>query len=185
MTTTKYYPPIWQTAPFSLESYNWDFEGRCIKDMVLKNEYVEELRISEMNLDIKRFSAFDSNGKEHAINDFPGQRSLPIKGTHAGEFLKSKGVLLLDAGCYTTLRFYLGSDSTFTYSDRLEEPGEGLNHLDFEIENGLTIEGGESPEAVLRFDFVPFKVSKFMIAVKQLFKSPRRTAGRLVGSFGH
>ncbi|HEA20296.1 hypothetical protein LCGC14_1955830 [marine sediment metagenome] len=185
MSTTKYYPTIWQTVPFSFDFSKWDSDGKCIKDMVLKNEFVDDLNVSEMNLNIAKFSAFDTLGKEHFITDFKGQDALTIKGIHAGDFLRSKSVLLLEPGTYTRLRFYLEYGSTFVYSDRVEEPADGFNHLDFEIENRLTIKGDESPEAILRFDFVPFKASKLVISIKQFFKRPRRVAGKLVESFSH
>ncbi len=185
MNTTNYYPTIWQTVPISFDFYKWDSDGKYIKDMILKNEYVTELSVSEMHLNITRFSAFDSQGKEHFIADFKGQKYLAIKGIPAGDFLRSKGVLRLQPGSYTTLRFYLEDGGTFIYSDRVVEPSDGFRHLDFEIENGLIIEGDESPEAILRFDFVPFEESKFMISVKQFFKRPRRAAGKLTASFSH
>ena len=185
MSKTNYYPTVWQSVPFSFELYNWDTHGRCIKDLVLKNEVATARRVSKMQLNISRFSAFDRAGKEHFIADFPGQDSLSIKGIHAGDFLRSKGVLLLAPGFYTVLRFYLSrAGNTFTYSDRVEEPADGFEYLDFEIENGLAIEGDASPEAILRFDFVPFTASKFNSAIKNLFKIPHVLAGKLVGSMG-
>ncbi|WP_373517653.1 hypothetical protein [Pricia sp.] len=185
MKETKFYPTIWQTIPFSFDLYNWDSKGKCIKDLVLKNTYATEMRVSEMQLNLNRFSAFDSSGKEHFIADFSGQDSLLIKGIHAGHFLRSKGILLLEPGFYTAIRFYFGTGSCFIYSDRVEEPTEGFEYLDFEIVNGLTIKGDESPEALLRFDFVPFKVGTFRNAIKHLFKVPRHFAGKLADNLSH
>lgn len=185
MKTTTSYPTIWQTVPFSFEPYNWDSKGRSIKDLVLKNTYATDMRVSEMQLDIKRFSAFDSQGNEHFIADFSGHNSLLVKGIPTGHFLKSRGVLKLEPGRYTALRFYIGASSRFIYSDRMEEPAEGFEYLDFDIENGLTVQGGESPEAVLRFDFAPFKRSKFGNAIRELFKAPRHFAGKLADNLSH
>ena len=185
MKTTKFYPTIWQTIPYSFEPYDWDSRGRSIKDLVLKNTYATDMRVSEMQLDIKRFSAFDSQGNEHFIADFSGHDSLLVKGIPTGHFLKSSSVLQLQPGRYTALRFYIGTGSRFIYSDRMEESAEGFDYLDFDIENGLTIQGDEAPEAVLRFDFVPFKLSKFGNAVRQLFRVPRHFAGKLADNLSH
>ena len=90
-----------------------------------------------------------------------------------GEFLRSKSVLTLEPGAYTGLRFYLGkSGNSFTYSDRSEESADGLEFLDFEFADGLRIEGTESPEAILRFDFAPLKQRSFFTAIRELFKRP-------------
>lgn len=183
MSTTKYYSNIWHSFPFPLDFYSWDSEGRSIKDMVLNNKYATDMRVSEMHLNITRFSAFDTTGKEHFIADFPGQDAVSIKGMHAGAFLRSKGVLTLEPGSYTTLRFYLAANgSGVAYSDRVEESVDGFEYLDFEIENGLTIQGNEAPEAILRFDFVPFSESIALNIFKQLFRTPRRYAGKLADS---
>lgn len=174
MKNIKFFPNIWQTYPFILNLYQMDREGRHVKDLVLKNAYADELSVSEMNLNIIKLSALQSMGQEHFITDFPGQPSLHIKGMHAGVFLRSKTLLSLDPGTYTTLRFYLGkSGNRFLYSDRKEESADGLQYLDFDFTNGLTIEGTESPEALLRFDFAPFKRKSIFTTIRLLFKRPQ------------
>ncbi len=174
MKNMKFYPNIWQTIPFILDLYQMDREGRHIKDLVLKNAYADEMSVSEMNLNIIKLSALQSMGREHFIADFPGQASLHIKGMYAGVFLRSKSLLSLAPGTYTTLRFYLGkSGNSFLYSDRKEESADGLEYLDFDFANGLKIEGTESPEAILRFDFVPFKQKSIFTAIRLLFKRPQ------------
>ena len=105
---------------------------------------------------------------------------------HTGLFLKSKSVLTLKPGNYRAFRFYLGkSGNSIIYSDRLEERADGIKFLDFEIVDGLTIKGEESPEAILRFDFVPFNTSGLFKWFGQLFKGHTAFAGKLVNSMSH
>ncbi|MDO6602309.1 hypothetical protein [Arenibacter palladensis] len=183
MKKMNFYPKTWQVVPQLSDRYLLDSEGKCIKDLVLRNSYAEDMKVSEMNLNITKFSAIDTKGQEHFIADFPGQAAIPIKGMHTGLFLKSKSVLSLETGSYIAFRFYLGkSGSKIIYSDRFEERADGIKFLDFEIVNGLTIAGDESPETILRFDFVPFKSMGLFKTIAQLFKVPGILAGKLAHS---
>lgn len=183
MKSMKFYPAVWQTIAFALEDYQLDTESKCIKDLVLRNSFALDMNVSEMNLNIVKISVFDDSGIEHFINDFPGQASIPIKGTHTGLFLKSKGVLSLQPGVYDTFRFYLGhSGNSIVYSDRMKEPADGIRYLDFDIENKLNIKGDESAEAILRFDFAPFEFSRLFSKIKELFKVGNIFTGRLANS---
>jgi hypothetical protein len=170
-------------VPRLSDRYQLDSEGKCIKDLVLRNNYATDMKVSEMNLNITKFSAIDTKGQEHFIADFPGQASIPIKSMHTGLYLKSKSVLSLEPGSYSAFRFYLGkSGSRIIYSDRFVERADGIKFLDFEIADVLTIIGEESPEAILRFDFEPFKSNGLYKTIGQLFKGPGVFTGRLVHS---
>tara|TARA_R110002050_G_scaffold255741_1_gene394489 strand:+ start:24547 stop:25098 length:552 start_codon:yes stop_codon:yes gene_type:complete len=183
MKKLNFYPKTWQVVPLLSDRYRMDSDGKCIKDLVLCNSYVTDMKVSEMDLNITKFSAIDINGREHFIADFPGQASIPIKGMHTGLFLKSKSVLALEPGSYREFRFYLAkTGSRITYSDRCIERAEGIEFMDFEIANGLTIMGEESPEAILRFNFVPFKTMGPLKSFLQLFKGPGLFSGKLAHS---
>ncbi len=163
--------------------YHWDRESRCIKDLILKNSLATQEGVSEMKIHIKQFSAIDTNGNEHYIIDFPGQRTLTIKGYHGGSFLRSRSVVTLAPGEYKSLRFYVNdAENSFVYSDGSEVQVRRLDHLDFEIEGGLTLTGNESPEVILRFDFEPFKPMSFLWPIRQFFTRSRTFAGRLTSS---
>ena len=180
MKKMNFYPKTWQVVPLLSDRYQLDSDGKCIKDLILRNIYATDMKVSEMDLNIIKFSAIDTKAQEHFIVDFPGQAAIPIKGMHTGLFLKSKSVLSLETGSYSAFRFYLGkSGSKIIYSDRYEERADGIKFLDFEIVNGLTIAGDESPETILRFDFVPFKSMGLFKSIAQLFKVPGILAGKL------
>lgn len=187
MKTTKFYPTIWQTIPYSFDVVEqWDAKGRRIKDLVLKNSFASKKGVSEMILNINKHSAFDKNGIEHVITDFPPQAELNLKGLHTGVFLKSKSVLELNPGEYTVFRFYLNkTGNSFSYSDRSTEAMFRFGHLDFEIENGLHITGDEAREVILRFDFVPYTLASYFKPFLNLFKKSKSFSAKLVNSFGN
>jgi len=172
MKNIKFYPNIWQTIPYSFELMDsWDKEGKKVHDLMLKNSYASEKGVSEMLLNTIRFTAFDTKGREHFIAEFPEQFILNLKGSHTGLFVKSKSVLQLNEGEYTTFRFYIQkTGNIFSFSDRHKEAMNRFDYLDFDIENGLKIEGNEAPEALLRFDFVPYTLSSYFKSVLQFFR---------------
>ncbi|MCK0190314.1 hypothetical protein [Arenibacter sp. F20364] len=183
MKKMNFYPKTWQVVPLLSDRYLLDSDGKCIKDLVLRNIYATDMKVSEMDLNIIKFSAMDANGQEHFIADFPGQASIPVKGMHTGLFLKSKSVLDLEPGTYNAFRFYLAkTGSRIIYSDRFVERADGIKFLNFEIVDGLTIKGEESPEAILRFDFEPFKANGIFKTIGQLFKVPGVVTGKLAHS---
>ncbi len=139
-----------------------------------------------MELNITGFSALDEQGTEHVIADFKGNGAIPIRGLHKGEFLKSKSILRLAPGTYTTLRFYLGkTGNSFIFSDGRKEVVREFQYLDFEVVNGLRIRGDEAPEVILRFDFVPFSKRRTLWPFGQLFKGSRGFGAKLANSMDH
>lgn len=187
MKETKFYPTIWQTIPYSL--YNtgqWDAKGRQIKDLTLNNKLATEFEVSEMNLTIIKFTAFDINGVEHFITDFSPQTKVSLKGLHTGLFIKSKSVVELPKGTYSSLRFYIEeTGNSFTYCDRSSEPISGVNYLDFAIEDGLDISDFEASEIILRFDFEPYTLASYFKPVSMLFKRSKSFTTNLVQSLAH
>tara|TARA_R110000796_G_scaffold37722_4_gene95398 strand:+ start:310173 stop:310736 length:564 start_codon:yes stop_codon:yes gene_type:complete len=184
MKNIKFYPTIWQTIPYSFELIDrWDNEGKQVLDMVLKNKYASEKGVSEMLLNTIRCTAFDTKGREHFIAEFPEQFVLNLKGLHTGLFVKSKSVLKLSEGEYTTFRFYLNkTGNVFSFKDRSKEMVNRFDYLDFEIENGLNIDGEEAPEAILRFDFTPYTFNSYFKSVLQIFKRPKLLKVKLANS---
>jgi hypothetical protein len=184
MKETKFYPTIWQTIPYSLDNIgNWDAEGRQIKDLTLNSKLASEFGVSEMNLNLIKFTAFDNEGVEHFITDFPPHTIVNLKGLHTGLFVKSKRVLDLPKGTYSSFRFHIEElGNRFTYSDRSSEPISGVSYLDFKIEDGLEISDGEASEIILRFDFEPYTLASYFKPFLQLFKKTKSFTTNLVNS---
>lgn len=186
MKKQTFYPTIWSPMPFSIDLMaQRDASGKRIKELILKNEMVAELGVSEMELSITKFAAVDADGKEYDILNFPGQNDLNIKGMASGHFLRSGSVLNLKSGTYTKLRFYLGQQNEFSYSDGLVEEVFSYDCLDFTIENGLTLEGNEPAEVKLWFDFAPYKLSSYFKGFRDLFKGSQKPRPRLANGFGN
>ena len=185
MKNIKFYPTIWQTIPYTFELIDkWDNEGKQVCDMILKNKYASEKGVSEMLLNTIRFTAFDTKGREHFIVEFPERFVLNLKGLHTGLFVKSKSVLKLSEGEYTTFRFYLNKTGNFfSFKDRNKEEVNRFDYLDFDIENGLKIDGEEAPEAILRFDFVPYTLSSYFKSITQIFKKPKLLKVKWINNF--
>ena len=175
---------IWQAYPHGLDLYPFDYKGRYIKDIVLSNAQLMQANVSEMNLKIIKLSAFDEDGKEHVVAEFKGRNVLKVKGMFEGNFLRSTSVISLGNGSYRTLRFYLGTtENSFVYSDRSEKPVFNRKYLDFDIENGLKLNGNESPEVILRFNLVPFERRNYIKSILEFFKKYQVVTGKLANSF--
>lgn len=187
MSKITYYPTMFHTNPFA---YNWtelmDTNETNARELILLNTQTTKLRVSEMFLSISKFSAFDLDGNEHFIKDFPKQAELNPKGMHTEFFVKIKSKLALDDGGYTTFRFYLGnSGNSVQYNDRSSETIKDVKYLDFEIKNGLRITGDKDREVVLRFDFEPYTFASYFKPLLNLFKRPKQFTGKLAGSLGN
>ncbi|KAB5490135.1 MULTISPECIES: hypothetical protein [Flagellimonas] len=187
MKKTNFYPTIWSTVPFAPNAIgDWYAEERAVKELILKNEAATSLKVSEMLLNITKFSAIDEHGKEHFIVDFPGQNPVSLKGIPSGTFLRSKSVLTLPEGKYTKLRFYLaGWGNQFVYQDGVEESANAFERLDFTIEDGFQMEGGEATEVKLWFDFAPFEWKRHFKPLTDLFIRSKSPRPRLANSFGN
>ena len=187
MEKKRIYPNKWQTIPFSFDLLNqMENKEKAVQELILKNEAATELHVSNMMLNITKFSAFDVEGNEHTVADFPGQSTVTFKGISSGQFLRSKNVVSLPEGTYTTLRFCLAKEGNqFKYWDGVQESVNHFDSLDFTIENGLQIEGNEAPEVKLWFDFVPYQWSSHFKPLLDLFKGNKNPRPRLASSFGN
>ncbi|MFD2100778.1 hypothetical protein [Flagellimonas iocasae] len=187
MEKKKIYPNMWQTVPFSFDLLNQiENKEKAVQELILKNEAATELNVSDMVLSITKFSAFDVEGNEHIVANFPGQTAVTLKGISSGQFLRSKDVVSLPEGKYSTLRFYLAKQGNqFKYWDGVQESADHFGSLDFTIENGLQIEGNEAPEVKLWFDFVPYQWSSHFKPFLDLFKGNKNPRPRLANSFGN
>ena len=186
MKKQTFYPTIWSPMPLNFDLMaQRDKNGRRIKEMILKNEMAAELGVSEMELSILKFAAIDKLGNEHHILDFPGQTAVSIKGLSTGHFLRSSQVVKLQPGNYSKLRFYLGNENKFRYSDGLVEDAFSFEILDFEIENGLSIEANEATEIKLWFDFAPYKFSTYFKGILDFFKGNQKPRPRLANGLGN
>lgn len=148
MKKTNFYPTIWSIAAYTPSVMaDWYGTEANTAELILKNEAATALHVSEMTLNITKFSAIDEQGNEHFIIDFPGQNPVTLKGIASGNFMRSKSVLSLPEGRYTALRFYMaGWGNQFIYQDGAAESANSFNRLDFQIEDGFTVEEGNAPK---------------------------------------
>lgn len=182
-----FYPTIWSPAPYTL-GVMADWYGAETKEaeLILKNEAAKSLHVSEMALNITKFSAIDEAGNEHFIIDFPGQNPVSIKGIASGNFIRSKSVLSLPKGKYTALRFYIaGWGNQFIYQDGVAESANSFDRLDFQIEDGFMVEEGSTPEVKLWFDFAPYQWKRHFKTFTDLFMGSKSQKPRLANSFGN
>lgn len=172
MKRLTFYPSVWP-VPYSLnEASNFFQNGELVKELILSTSSNVSSEVSEMNLNINKFSAIDENGQEHVILNFSQQNSITFKGISSGHFLKSASLSSLNQGTYTTLRFYLNKENNcFIKSSGDMVAVNNLEFLDFEIENGLTVNGQGSVAFKLWFDFAPYKLSKYFKPFTDLFKA--------------
>nr|WP_321414562.1 hypothetical protein [uncultured Allomuricauda sp.] len=187
MKKNMFYPTIWSTAPYAT-SVLADWYGSESKgaELILSNEAATAHHVSEMALNITKFSAMDEQGKEHFIIDFPGQNPVPLKGIASGNFIRSKSVLSLPEGTYTALRFYMAEwGNQFVYQDGVTESANSFNRLDFRIEGGFKVEKNKVPEVKLWFDFAPYQWKRHFKPLTDLFMGSKSQRPRLANSFGH
>lgn len=186
MKKTTFYPTIWSTVPYTPNIMAfWDHSTQKGAELILKNEAALSLKVSEMILNITKFSAIDEQGNEHFIIDFPGQNPVTLKGIPSGSFLRSRGVVSLPEGNYTKLRFYVAAwGNRFTYQDGVEESANQLQHIDFTIKGGFHVAEGNAPEVKLWFDFAPLQWKRHFKPLTDLFMRSKSQQPRLANSFG-
>ena len=164
MEKTRFYLPIWTVPPLSSNIMSIWYNGeRAVKELILKNSITNELGVSEMNLNIKKFAAIDKEGNEHHILDFQGQNSVAIKGIGSGHFyfLRSDRMVPLRPGTYETLRLYVGKrNNKFIYSDGVVGKANDFDYLDFRIEKPLVIGKNDKDVIKLWFDLAPYQFSR-------------------------
>lgn len=178
MWSTVPYVPSVMTAAYAAETHG--------TELILKNEAATAHHVSEMSLNITKFSAIDEYGNEHFIIDFPGQNPVTFRGIASGNFIRSKSVLSLPQGKYKAFRFYTaGWGNQFIYRDGVAESANSFNRLDFQIENGFTVEEGNAPEVKLWFDFSPYQWKRHFKPLTDLFIGSKSQKPRLANSFGN
>lgn len=182
-----FYPTIWSTAPYTPNVLaDWYSSENKGAELILSNEAATAYHVSEMTLNITRFSAIDEQGKEHFIIDFPGQNPVMFKGIASGNFIRSKSVLSLPKGKYTAFRFYMAQwGNQFIYQDGMEESANTFNRLDFNIEDGFVVEEDNAPEVKLWFDFAPYQWKRHFKPLTDLFMGSKSQRPRLANSFGN
>jgi hypothetical protein len=174
MKRLTFYPSMWP-VPYKLDGASDFFQnGGRVQELILNSSSSVAAEVSEMNLNITRFSAIDDKGHERIIKDFSGKISVTFKGLGTGHFIKAAGMVALEPGTYTTLRYYLNNmDNSFIKSNGEVVTVKNIEFLDFEIKNGLIINGDESLEVKLWFDFAPFKLSSYFKSITGWFKSEK------------
>jgi hypothetical protein len=183
MKKTNFYPNAWHVPPYPYNMMAHDTDTQT-KDLVLSNPYLKEKKVSEIEINLVRLSAFDNNGIEHFIEEFPGQE-LVLKGMGTGLFLKTKSTVALTPGKYKSFRFYVREmENTFTYADKSTEKVYRFEYLDFDIENALVVQLGEEPQIIFRFDLAPFSVLNIFKPVQQIFRKSVHFKAKMSNSLG-
>lgn len=185
MKTTHFYPNKWQMIPMAFQiASSYDSCHIQTRDLILKNDSVLEREISEMNLNLTKFSAIDIHGQEFVIKDFEQPTPLNIKGMHTGAYLKTKRTVDLPAGTYNSFRFYVNSSGNeMIFSDRSSQQIYSFHFLDFYIENDFRIEKDEPVEVMLSFDLMPFTMASYFNSIRDRFKRSSQMVYRLAHSF--
>ncbi|MET1258004.1 hypothetical protein ABV409_01610 [Flagellimonas sp. DF-77] len=182
MEKTRFYPTVWQTmvSPSGVAG-QWDLSGNPIREIVLKNDQLTQGRISELDLHINKVSLMDAADKEQTLMRFSKPAVLPIKGRATGHFLKSKNTVNLPEGRYHKLRFYVeGKKQGFAFEDGRFERIDCPEVLEFDIANGLELDGNTQPEIKFWFDLVPFSAVKYLKRIWGKFiNRPTRQKPRL------
>jgi hypothetical protein len=178
--------PIFHTSPFAFSANEfWDTSARQAKDVVLTNGLAWEYRISRMKLTIDTVSAFDADGNEHFLEDFPSYAELHPKGIETAFDKSMTRSLQLPEGTYTVFRFYLAEGcNRFVLADGREEALTYLEPLDFRIQHGLEIDGAKNPTVRMRFDFEPLSLSSYLRPLLGIFGKSKAHPGRLAQSLG-
>jgi len=128
------------------------------QDIILKSTLVEELKVAKMQLDIAGFSVIAEDGAEYSVSDFPGQRYVTIFGDHTNRFIRTHCEVPLPPARYNRLRFYLEPEGgAFIFDDYCHKDLRGIDYLDFDIQDGLTIKDGQYPDLILRFKLTKFR----------------------------
>lgn len=186
MKERTYNTHIFHSSPFAFPAMEfWDPSDDTAKDVVLTNGLAWEYGISRMKLTIDAISAFDADGNEHKMENFPTHVELHPKGIET-QFHKSlTKSLQLPEGTYTVFRFYLAEGSNrFVLSDGREEALTHLEPLDFRIRHGLQIDGAKNCTVRMRFDFEPLSLSSYFRPLLRRFGKSKPISGRLAQSFG-
>ena len=174
MKRITFYPSMWPVPYNFNEAPNFLQNGERVKELILNISSSVTSDVSEMNLNVNKFSAIDDKGQEHLILNFSGENSIKFEGMSSGHFIKSTSLFTLANGNYTTLRFYLNNENNcFIKSDGELVKANNIEFLDFEIEDGLAIDEQESMTFKLWFDFAPFKLSRFFKPFTDMFKSEK------------
>jgi len=166
MEKTGYY--IYPTVPGSMDAFRWDSQGRTIKDVALNNAEVDRLGIAQMTVNATSVAAISEDNSEHTILKYKDQYQLTLHGIATGRSTRTSRIMKLAPGTYTKLRFYINGKISYLSETKEERGIYGLEYVDFEFESPLEVKGNESPEFILRFNFIPFKSKSWFGNLKKL-----------------
>ncbi|MGB5237180.1 MAG: hypothetical protein WBN59_06060 [Flavobacteriaceae bacterium] len=182
MSKITYYPTMFHTNPFTFNMMEMrDQERKDAWELLLNNSKVKEIGVLKMMLNVVKFSVFDRNGNEYIQRDIPNQLEFNSKGIDTEFFVNIENTLKLKAGTYTSVRFYLASTgNSFIYDHWGKEDIYHLEHLDFEIWNGLKLKSNAEFPVRMRFDFNSFSLTSYFRSIKNIFKRSKPQTGRLL-----
>ena len=165
MEKTVYY--IYPTVPGSMDALRWDSHGRTIKDVAVNSVEVERLGIAEMTLNATRIAAIADDNSEHTILKFKDEYQIKLHGITTGRSTRTDKIMKLAPGTYTKLRFYINGNVSYLSETKETRSIHGMEYVDFDFEAPVEINGSESIEFILRFNFIPFKTKRRFFNFKQ------------------
>lgn len=182
MNEIVYYPTMFHTNPFSFTGFElWESSVMKSRKLILVNKRAKELGISKMALNVSKFSVIDDNGKEHMQSGFPNTVEFNSKGIDTEFYVRNPTSLVLDPGCYTAIRFYLGNaHNSFVYNDRSRDTNAHLKYLDFEIRNGLVSKENTEYKVFMSFDFESFSIKSYLRSLKSIFRQSKSHKAQFV-----
>ncbi len=186
MEKTRFYPPIWATAPFTYDVVRqWYVHDKSVKELVLKNAFLESYEVSELDLNITKLAVIDTDGNEQPIIDFPGQNSVKIKGMSSGHFLKSSDIVSWKPGTYSILRVYFDKENMeFIQGDGTVKTVSRFDYFDFTLEKELTLTKSEETEIKLWFDLAPKRGNNLFRLFNDWIKRKKELLPRLASDLG-
>ncbi len=163
----------------STQQLTWSYSA-TFREIILVSKLADENGISEMTVNLDRFSAIDESGSEYFIKDFSGQMAVQFPPMETGKNIRTKSILQIPQGMYTKLRFYLKpDDNVFTYRDRSKEIVFGYNFLEFDIKEGMKLDSAEESEVLIRFDFPKYQESALTHSIRRFFRKMNQTRSKL------
>lgn len=122
------------------------------KEVILTCQMADEHQISDLYLQPTRVSAIDESGKEFDLLHFKEKAFMKLLSLETGTHFKTRSLFKLPAGTYKKFRFYLMADQSMFQSINGSIIRMEVDHLDFDMQGGLSISDNCTEELVMRFD---------------------------------
>lgn len=184
MNTSKFYPNIWMTIPYSSQVWSdWYGSQKAATEVVLSNAILDRQSVSEMEVSLTKITAIDLEGIEHTLTEFNQVKPIRIKGLVSGDFLKLSNMIPMQIGTYTGLRFYMGNGvNSFVCNNGDTDTANQLSYLDFGIQDNLEVRTSQCVELKLWFQLAPYALGSYVRPFTNWFKKVKEQFPRIAGS---